>query len=154
MKALLMTIGLALMSTSAFGYDCWDYSTRAIRQNNAQNAVNCGFSGARWHSNWQVHFDWCSSAGISPAGNEDRARQSGLLSCFNRSAFIEDCNYYADRAVRQFRASQALYCGFSGARWHANRGVHYDWCASGQPFASLNSEDQARLSALRLCVSR
>jgi hypothetical protein len=153
MKLLMIAISMS-WSCGAFAYNCWDYSSRAVSQNRAQKSLSCGFAGARWQTNWQAHFDWCGTVDINIAANEDRAREGGLGACLDRPSFIEDCAYYGARAVRQFQASQALGCGFGGARWQGNYASHQGWCAGGATYQDINSEDAARRNGLKLCVFR
>jgi hypothetical protein len=67
-------------------------------------------------------------------------------------AVAAGCEDYADRAVRQFKASQILACGFSGPRWMENLDAHAGWCEE-MSFATVESEDSARQESLVSCVS-
>ena len=153
MKKVIVAAMLFLMPGAALAYDCWDYANRAVRQQRANVWLPCGYGGARWQDNWQAHFDWCSVVPIATAAAEDVARQNGLKSCLNRAAYVDDCDYYASRAVRQFRANEAMACGFSGPRWQANLAAHKNWCLN-VTYAAINQEDQARRNSLLLCVNR
>lgn len=153
MKQLLISIGLILSSANAHAYDCWAYSTRAVAQAKVNSELYCGFNGAAWHTNWQAHFDWCSGGTISVATGEDQNRVKALTSCLSRNAFIEDCNYYASRAVRQFKANKAHTCGFSGPRWHDSYAGHRDWCTKNYE-ETVNAEDAQRRKLLTLCIQR
>jgi len=60
---------------------CKVYATIAVAQNEAGAANRCSFGGNRWHSSYQVHFDWCLRAPVAAVRGETRARQSQLDRC-------------------------------------------------------------------------
>ena len=66
-------------------YHCANYAGKAVRQNNAQIKLGCGFSGARWQSNYAPHKNWCDHvADRSLPGFEDRERKRYLIACVYR----------------------------------------------------------------------
>jgi hypothetical protein len=62
---------------------CRDYATAAVRQVEAARSVpacNRG-TGARWTSDFKVHFDWCLGAALDVVEAERGARTNWLRSC-------------------------------------------------------------------------
>jgi hypothetical protein len=57
------------------------YATLAVAQNRANLANHCGFSGGRWNSGYQYHFNWCRSVGAEQCREETRQRQLMLDQC-------------------------------------------------------------------------
>lgn len=60
------------------------------------------------------------------------------------------CAAYAQTAVAQQNKNVAKGCGFTGARWMNNAGLHYGWCL-GATIAQANAETAARKAALATC---
>ena len=62
---------------------CQNYARIAVNQYNESRGFNrCRRSAdARWHSNSNVHFDWCMKVSEQAARSEDAARRSYLQSC-------------------------------------------------------------------------
>lgn len=78
-------LGAALLAFSSFAASaagpagaamtdaCAGYAARAVDQQNENHARKCGFSGERWSTDWQAHFDWCrahDAAAIRTASDE------------------------------------------------------------------------------------
>jgi hypothetical protein len=62
---------------------CRDYATAAVRQVEAARSVpacNRG-TGARWTTDFKVHFDWCLGAALDAVEAERGARTNWLRSC-------------------------------------------------------------------------
>jgi ricin-type beta-trefoil lectin protein len=66
----------------------------------------------------------------------------------------EQCNQYADNAVREFnRAQNSRACAVRpDARWHGNYDTHYNWCLTASQGARA-SEEGARRDWLRRCAN-
>jgi hypothetical protein len=65
---------------------CRDYATAAVRQVEAARAVpacNRG-RGARWTTDYKVHFDWCLGAAPGAVEAERNARTNWIHSCRGR----------------------------------------------------------------------
>jgi hypothetical protein len=63
------------------------------------------------------------------------------------------CRDYTDAALHQVRAALATPAcerGLGGARWSADRRVHYEWCLGASPQA-VNAERAIRAEHLRTC---
>ncbi len=80
---------LALLSTSAsevFAAShevCRDYAQAAINQVRLMNEHRCGFTTARWSSDWNVHYQWCRGASYEQVGFERDVRTKELRQCFH-----------------------------------------------------------------------
>lgn len=133
---------------------CNNYANTAVNQNRQNINRRCGFSGARWHHNFQTHRQWCMATPSDIVNGETRARNNKLRQCNagggvnNRERF---CNNYANTAVSQFRNSNNRRCGFRGARWHANFNQHKSWCLRATNQAA-NRETQARTNEIQRCI--
>jgi hypothetical protein len=63
---------------------CQGYATAAINQvRGALNNPHCapGVQGARWSSDYNVHYNWCLGASFGAAGGERDARTAYLRGC-------------------------------------------------------------------------
>jgi hypothetical protein len=66
---------------------CGQYARAAINQVRGAlaNAPCIGrLQGARWSSDYNVHYNWCLGASFGAAGNERDARTSELRACAGR----------------------------------------------------------------------
>lgn len=115
---------------------CTTYANEAVRASRANTAEGCGFTGLRWTSNRNEHFNWCMDNPESASRTESRARNAELTSCRASSEeedTVEACRNYSNAAIRAFNESERLECGFSGPRWTGSRRAHTDWCLSATP---------------------
>jgi hypothetical protein len=82
--AIAVPAMLAPMAAQAApGPFCRDYATAAVRQVEAARSVpacNRG-TGARWTTDFKVHFDWCAGAAPEAVEAERVARTNWLRSC-------------------------------------------------------------------------
>lgn len=76
--AAAMTV---LPSFASAQSSCKWYSATALKQQQENERLKCGFTGAAWHSNVPEHLDWCAS--VSPAEMKDSAQQ--------RDKMLADC---------------------------------------------------------------
>jgi hypothetical protein len=63
---------------------CREYATAAINQvRGALNNPRCmaGVQGARWSSDFNVHYSWCLGASYAAMGSERDARTAYLRGC-------------------------------------------------------------------------
>lgn len=68
-----------------------------------------------------------------------------------------ECTAYAQEAVQGARINQQLGCGFEGARWSADEGLHYGYCIDRKGRgvrADISYESDARSQALQDCRAR
>ena len=59
---------------------CREYANTAVRQNQENLKRRCGFTGPRWSSDFQGHFQWCLQVPEKMANTETRARNRALKS--------------------------------------------------------------------------
>lgn len=60
---------------------CDIYTSIAIAQNQANISHSCGYTGARWDSVYQNHYDRCTAVGREEARAETQERQRLLDQC-------------------------------------------------------------------------
>jgi hypothetical protein len=60
---------------------CRNYAVEAVRQNDRQEELGCGFFGNRWRPRQEAHFTWCMS----------NQRRVTLREADRRRSAIEDC---------------------------------------------------------------
>ena len=65
---------------------CEEYASLAVCQQRLNIERDCGFTDppARWHLNYQVHYNWCLGVAEAFADSETRARQNQLRKCIGR----------------------------------------------------------------------
>lgn len=91
----VMLAGVAAMAVAPAAYAasedfCNAYAEQAVAQNN-ENATNqCGFTGARWHDNFQIHQTWCLSVNEDLANSETQERTTALNQCTGGSEELGD----------------------------------------------------------------
>ena len=79
-----MAVLMPLSSQAADPAFCAGYATAAINQvRGALNNPRCapGVQGARWSSDYNVHYNWCLGANFAAAGAERDARTAFLRGC-------------------------------------------------------------------------
>jgi len=136
-------------STGEPGDTCAQYARRAVEQNQENARRGCGFSGARWHDDYDAHRGWCSTVDRATADGETAVRDQELARCGggdNRSR----CEGYARRAVEQNQENQRRACGYSGPRWGNDYDGHFSWCMGVEAEAS-DQETRARDEELGRC---
>jgi hypothetical protein len=60
---------------------CKQYASAAEAQNNLNLAKHCGFTGSRWDSRFDYHYNWCLTVVDTEANNERNTRSQMLTSC-------------------------------------------------------------------------
>ena len=81
---------LALPMTAANAADpgfCKQYAQAALNQARAglsDPVCGSGLRGARWSSDFAVHYEWCLGASLAAAGGERDARTRFLQTCARR----------------------------------------------------------------------
>lgn len=61
--------------------ECRRYANNAIQQQRVNLTEGCGFTGPRWHTNYEDHFAWCMEVPTGIRLAETAARVGALLSC-------------------------------------------------------------------------
>lgn len=79
------TVQVTASPDAAGETSCDLYATDAVRQFNLSRDRNCGYSGLRWHGDYQLHYRWClKEASPGQAGEERNIRASDLAKCSKR----------------------------------------------------------------------
>lgn len=131
---------------------CRHYASLAVQDNAANIRMRCGYSGPRWRSDFNAHYNWCMGlrevAGRdTPDADETLLRGVMLTGCV--------CYQYAREAKKVVESNLSLGCGFSGARWVNSHSFHYDWCTHLPANSTLHiSEERARSAELWGCIIR
>ncbi len=129
------------------GQACDDYARIAVSQHEQNLRRRCGFTGSRWTSDYNAHYQWCTTVPWESADSETRAREDELRHCRDRRSTCDD---YARIAVSQHEQNLRRRCGFTGSRWTSDYNAHYQWCTT-VPWESADSETRAREEELRRC---
>lgn len=133
--------------------NCGAYAAAAVAQNQQNVNFNCGFSGPRWSSNYNDHFNWCGTANMAALTAEDRARADMLKQCAAKPKQDQAaCQAYAKEAVAQQKANKSHGCGLSGGAWSEDYAAHFDWCL-GADQGARNTENNSRNQQLAGCLS-
>jgi hypothetical protein len=89
-SAVVLSIFLASGMTAAHAADpgfCKQYAQAALNQVRgglADPSCGSGLRGARWSSDFAVHYEWCLGASFGAAGAERAARARQLRACSGR----------------------------------------------------------------------
>lgn len=90
MKSVWTTTALAMLAVGTMALlpsashaqsSCKWYGATALKQQQENERLKCGFTGAEWHSNVPEHMQWCAS--VAPAVMKDSAQQ--------RDKMLADC---------------------------------------------------------------
>jgi hypothetical protein len=84
MAAAALTVFMPFSAQAADAAFCQNYANAAINQvRGALANPGCAarIQGARWSSDFQVHYNWCLSQPYAAAGAERDARTSFLRAC-------------------------------------------------------------------------
>ena len=125
---------------------CADYAKAAVAQVAENVKLGCGFSGGRWSSDYQTHYNWCLGAGAQAAA-ESKARQAELAACQRQKT----CTAYAQTAVAQQAKNLSEKCGLSGPAWNSSFDYHYKWCLAGGNVTQTAGQTKARDNQLAQC---
>jgi TolB-like protein len=60
---------------------CRNYARTAVEQDEENLRRGCGFEGGRWHSDYDMHYNWCMEVPQEDAESENRIRQELLDGC-------------------------------------------------------------------------
>lgn len=150
---ILVTIILNLISANTTYAEseavCRQYAMAAVSSFQESNALRCGFTNARWQSNFDAHFNWCRTAPAQWLKNEKEFRENQLRVCRGDSKAVE-CNRYAIEASSSQQSNLSGRCGFTGPRWQDNVDEHLRWCLQA-PVENVNSETVIRFAMLGVC---
>ncbi len=82
----VMLFAILLSPASARGETtfCSQYARTAVKQNQLNQQLQCGFSGLRWSNDRVGQMRWCLTVRTAVAENETRARRIALEQCLAR----------------------------------------------------------------------
>jgi hypothetical protein len=90
---------------------CAQYARRAVSLNQENLQRGCRYTGGRWTSDYQGHYNWCLSAPPSAVASETRAREESIKKCQSKPKDCSHCNVY-----QQWLDTNAKACHYHGAR--------------------------------------
>jgi hypothetical protein len=127
---------------------CRFYADQAVKDNDDNVKLGCGYKGPEWQSIFGAHYGWCMRLKADVLTNATDAqktnRGAALTICF--------CHDYAREAVKAAKENVSLGCGLSGGRWGDHHASHYNWCRSLPPHSRAHiDEEQARIQDLQRC---
>lgn len=147
---LLASWGWAGPARAADHAYCQQYATAAVKAQEENKRLKCGKWGARWHTDYGGHYNWCRGARFDQIRKEAQARQGALSLC--RYMFSR-CMKYAQSATAQQAENAKNRCGYSGAAWHSDFGKHYWWCFKAKEY-EIDREHNRRFAALAECRAK
>lgn len=151
--SIFFVIGFSMVfSIEAAGSWCQDYAWYAIDANRDNISLSCNFSGPRWQSNSDAHYEWCQKVPESWSKNEFNVRWALLKVC-RRERIALQCDAYAKNAINQYEENIRNNCGLSGDRWQPHYDNHLTWCLLFDA-GPANNETNARTDELRRCTSK
>lgn len=131
--------------------NCRSYTNQAIAQQQENKRRGCGFAGARWHVDYNRHYNSCLRSMVPWSTRETNIRKNALKKCTNTGGKAKDCSAYANHAIHQQNTNIRVKCNYSGPRWHTNYNRHYNGCMGNTP-NWRGIETKARGDALARCV--
>jgi hypothetical protein len=107
---------------------CRNYARRAVNHHQTNRTRRCGGWGARWHSNYSNHYNWCMRASPRNARSEDNARLVRLRRC--GAAGGGACSD-TRRACGWWRGRQYNFTNICHLRQRGARFIRYGRCGGG-----------------------
>jgi hypothetical protein len=150
------TVEVRWEATDPFRYDFfivrWDVDGKNAGQKDADGASRTG--GAfnfpiPSDGRYKVIVEGCDGRLLAHSS----CKQGWMNAVFVSSNRQLMCRKYADDAVEAFHKQERHGCGYSGARWQANRSAHEGFCM-GASYDAVRSERQNRLNDLGRCACR
>lgn len=83
----VITAGLAVFAvaaSSAFAFaqsNCDWYARTALKQQQENERLKCGFKGEAWHTDLKAHSAWCASVGPDVWKAQAQKRDQDLVAC-------------------------------------------------------------------------
>ena len=72
---------LLLSATASAQGNCQWYGSTALKQQQENERLKCGFKGAEWHSDLKAHMAWCASVAPDVWKRSAQARDKALSDC-------------------------------------------------------------------------
>ena len=152
---------------------CKKYASKAVEQNNIALQKQCGYTGPRWSSNYNGHYNWCmhgNNLKFTKQGTIDRdndlkkckrpivgviANPAATAPSIIPGALIANkkqlCSDYANTAIKQNKRAIKNRCGFNGPRWSSNFNGHYKWCMRGNNLKFTKQATADRKNDIKTC---
>jgi hypothetical protein len=129
---------------------CAGYANAAVSQVDRAVKARCGFTGARWTADKELHRKWCLGLNGDQTFpySEYHARDAEIEDCFAW------CSNYGNLAVAAAGENQQLRCDYTGPRWSPEKDDHSIWCQFTGTQAHANAETAARTAALKDCRAK
>jgi hypothetical protein len=152
---VLALIGLAGPALADANLNCSAYAGIAVQQQEQNQSLGCGFQGGGWSTDFQAHYQWCASAGVTMANlvTEDEGRKQALNECIARPQLAQEaCIEYAQNAVIAAGTAAEGQCGLQGGAWSTDFASHFNWCLTASD-ANRASETAARANQIQGCYA-
>jgi hypothetical protein len=98
---------------------CRGHAEKAVNAFRENQSRDCRFANARWHDDFDAHYNWCLAAPSVWVKDEGEFRENLLLACRGDLKAVE-CKKYAFMASSSQTSNLSGNCGFTGARWQDN----------------------------------
>lgn len=79
----LATVALALPARAQA--NCQWYATTALKQQQDNERLKCGFKGLAWHTDLKAHLSWCASVPPEAWRSEAKKREQELSACATKA---------------------------------------------------------------------
>lgn len=142
-SAALLAAAIVSEVNAATETVCVGYARHAVKEATEAKNLGCGFTGPRWSTDHDTHFNWCKGAEGQTVSREAVSRGGPLMNC-------SSCRSYADAAANAARTNIDRRCGFSGPRWTTDTAAHFGWCMKVGSGAAAK-EASARQAELSSC---
>lgn len=136
-------------------FSCADFATAALRDNDANLANQCGYTGPQWAADYRKHYSHCLDISPRRREAESRERSASLEDCrklVRRAAEIA-CDHYARMSVAEQQTNKERRCGFRGPGWSDDLKEHVSWCKSAER-TEIDDSIEDRERRLARCLSR
>ena len=111
---------------------CEDYAKDAVRQQQRNQALRCGYIGDEWSLNYTNHLKWCIGQDNNVLWKQTEDRRLRVRWC---AGAAQSCGHYANIATFQQQLNVKHRCGFSGDAWSSHHYNHQAWCYKAAPDA-------------------
>lgn len=123
----LIFIGLVSSAQALSIEACRRYAAESVRQNEENKALNAGFTGPAWSSDFDTHFNWCRQANNLATTPDHLAYRERALQESAIKSGKDAPKRYALEAVRQYQESVFMGANFPPPVWSDNFREHYNW---------------------------
>ncbi|MEQ1712014.1 MAG: hypothetical protein ABL908_11515 [Hyphomicrobium sp.] len=79
--AALVAAGIGLPASANAQGNCQWYATTALKQQQENEKLKCGFKGDAWNTNLKTHLDWCATVAPDVWKTAAQKRDQELQAC-------------------------------------------------------------------------